>query len=150
MLCYFNIILHLIHRCLPGSLTNENTLISSDCPGTEVWSGLPFESQPPLIYVFLQRTLVIQETLRRWVSNVSQLESMNLAENIAKFRVKGEAGCRESWSCFRPVAGDWAVHLTCDGHSVQLSPWGKPRSWAEVSAEVSGPQLRRQACLQGR
>lgn len=132
MLCYFNIILHLIHRCLPSSLTSENTLPSSNCPGAEVWSELPFGSQPPLVYTFLQRVLAVQETLKRQASDLSQFESMNLAENIAKFREKDKFGCRETGSW--PVAGHHTVHLACDGHSVQLSPGdnhGAKSTWAQ-------------------
>lgn len=78
--------------------------------------------------MFLLRVLVVQETLRRRASDLSQSKSMNLAENIAKFTAKGKLGCREPGSSVRPVAGDCTAHLACDGHGVQPSPRGEPRS----------------------
>lgn len=80
------------------SHTNENMLLSTDCPGAEVWSGLTFGWQPLLIHMFLQRVLVFQETLRRQVSDISQSKS-NLAEDVAKSRASGKLCCKEFGSC---------------------------------------------------
>lgn len=75
-----------------------------------MWSELPFGSHPPVVYMFLLRVLAVQETLKRQVSDLSQFKSMNLAENIVKFRKKDKFGCKESGNWVRPVAGHHTVH----------------------------------------